>query len=372
LKTLITSQERLKQEQASMQVISQNAQKDHEFSFDGLNLDIYKEVFSPRYFNGWRTFTPKLRELIKKGEEFLEIGVGSGITSLLLAKDGVNVTATDISPSAVEDTKFNAKKNNIVLQDVFISDVYDGFCSHKKFDAIYWNAPWMETIASEKINDVLEYGLFDNGFKNIERWISQSKYYLKPHGRIYIGHADFGDYKRLEKLLETYGFEYKVVASDPSTEILDVEFYMYEAKLAEKPNKIFIAMPFSGSTFEEVIRQREAYYKQAAKYDLELLEQFIGQEEKEKFENALYDPEFIVKKDIALIDQAQILLVDLHRISVGAAFEVSYAKLKREIPVIGFGCQNDINKRHPWLNHYCDRIADTIDEALDFANQYCQ
>jgi len=369
---LLNTQQRLEQERASLKVLSDNAQKDHMISVEGLELVVYKEVFSPHFFNGWRTYTPKLRELVKKGEDLLEVGVGNGITSVLLAKDGVNVTASDISSFAVDNTKLNFKQNGLKHNGIFLSDVYDGLCQDKKFDAIYWNCPWMETIENDRIDGVLGYGLFDNGFHNTERFIKEAKYYLKPNGRLYMGHADFGDYQRLEKLLTQYGFSYEIVVSEPSVEIRDVEFYMYEAKLIAKQNNIFIAMPFTGNSFEKIVKTREHYQKITSEFGLNLLEQFIGREEKEKFEQAQYQPEFIVNKDFELLDQAHILLVDLSDKSIGACFEMSYAKSKRKIPIIGFACSDGKTKRHPWYGYYCDEIVETIEEALEITRQYCK
>ena len=48
---------------------------------------------------------------------------------------------------------------------------------------------------------------------------------------LYIRHANFGNAKKLEKLLEKYNYEYKIVVQESSTEVLDVEFFMYEARL---------------------------------------------------------------------------------------------------------------------------------------------
>ena len=371
MKTL-TYQERVEQELASLQVLEENAIADHNFSFEGLDLIIYKNVFSPSYFNGWRTFTPALRKRILPGTEFLEIGVGSGITSLLLAKDGVKVTATDMSPLAVDNTKCNAKNNNINLNKVLLSDVYDGFDKQYKFDAIYWNAPWMETIKHDKINDSLEYGLFDNNYSCLERWIKQSRYYLKPQGKLYIGHADFGDYKRLQTLLEENGYVYKVIASEKSVEIREVEFYLYEARLVEEQNKVFISMPFTGRKYEDIIETREYYTQLAKKYNLRVLEQFIGLEEKELFEEALYSPEYIVEKDIKLINEANVLIADLYTPSVGTSFEIAYAKQQRCIPVVGFGYTDGLTKRHPWYNTSCNKIVESIQEAFTFSNKYCR
>lgn len=367
----LTEQELIEQEKASLEVLRKNAEKEHCFKFEDLDITICKEVFSPYFFNGWRTFTPKLRELVKKGEKFLEIGVGTGITSLLLARDGVEVSGADINPRAVENTKLNAKKNNIHLSDIILSDVYDGFCSEKKFDVIYWNAPWMETINKKGISSNLDYGLFDNEYACIDRWIKESSQYLKPKGRLYIGHANFGDFEKLEALLDKYDYEYSIVVKETSTEILEVEFFMYEAKLKEKANKVFIAMPFTGKKYEEIVEERVAYTKKTQSYGLELLEQFIGKEEKEKFEKALYEPKYIVEKDIALINQADIMLVDLSEVSAGATFEIAHAKYKSEIPVIGFGCKDEVSKRHPWNNYNCTEIVDTLEDALGIARSYC-
>ena len=46
----------------------------------------------------------------------LEIGCGSGIISINLAKRGNQVTAVDINPKAIEATKINSRKNNVELE----------------------------------------------------------------------------------------------------------------------------------------------------------------------------------------------------------------------------------------------------------------
>ena len=50
----------------------------------------------------------------KKGS-VLEIGCGSGIVSVYLAKKGNQVTSVDINPKAVEATKFNAEQNQVKI-----------------------------------------------------------------------------------------------------------------------------------------------------------------------------------------------------------------------------------------------------------------
>jgi len=369
MKTL-SHEERVTQQDASLQVLARNEAGHHEYEVEGLKLFVHREVFSPHFFNGWSIMTPALREKIKPGARFLEIGCGTGVTSLLLARNGVKVTASDISPLAVENTRINAERNYVELEDILLSDVFEGFKSHRKFDAIYWNSPWMEIIGRNTIDNLLEYGLFDRGFKNHERLLSQAHLYLKPGGKLYLGHASFGDYPRLEAMLDRYGFGFQVVADEPSEEVLDVEFYVYECWLKDRVNQVFLAMPFTGSSFEEIVSKRLEYSAIATSHGLELLEQFIGREKKEEFESALYAPEYIVNKDIDLLNQAQVCLVDLSRASAGASIEIAYARNERNIPVIGFGCPDAKTARHPWVRFYCDEIVSGIHDAMDWAFHY--
>ena len=367
---MIEKKIKLQYEQVAKYLKSFNNDKNTEYSYEtnNLNLLICKDTFLSYYFNGWNIFTPKLRELIKEDEEFLEIGASIAISSLLLAKDGVNVTAIDTNNKMIKNILLNAEKNNINLNKVFLSDIYDGFHSEKKFNAIYWNTSLIEKLDGYKINCNLENKLSYNNYKDIDRWIKDSRKYLKPNGKLYIGHSSLGNLKKLEYLLDKYGYEYNIITRKYSSDIRGIDFLMYEAKLRERFNKVIIVMPFTGKSYEEIVEERKEYNKKVKKHKLKLLESFIGIEEKDNFEKVLYKPDFIVNKDINLINKANVMLVDLSKTSAGATFEVSYAKLKREIPIIGFGCPNELTKRHPWYNYYCDEIVNTIDDALDKAS----
>ena len=278
-----------------------------------------------------------------------------------MARDDVNVSASDISPLAVENTKINAQKNNIKLEKVLLSDVYDGFPAQYKFDAIYWNAPWMETIEHDKIDDLLGYGLFDNGYSCLERFIKQTHLYLKPNGKLYLGHADFGDYQRLESLLDKYGYEYKVLADEPSSEIRDVEFYLYEAQLKEKQNQIFISLPHTENM--DIMKNKKAdYCKLAEEYNLRILESSFNVPGK--------DFNSMVGQTLSEIDKAQVLVVDLSKDSIKTGIEIAYAHRERCIPVVGFG-DNSREPSYHWFKAYCTQLVDDIEEALKFSIEYC-
>src|ERR1700722_19105905 len=102
--------------------VSQNEKFPYEIRFGGLRVLVEKNVFSPKYFNGWKIFTlhfPKVN-----GKEILEIGCGTGITSLYLAKQGAKrVVAADVSSYAVHNTLKNVGLNGLKNIEVRKSDI---------------------------------------------------------------------------------------------------------------------------------------------------------------------------------------------------------------------------------------------------------
>ncbi len=77
---------------------------------------------------------------IRPGIRILEVGTGSGFIALHCAKAGVLVTATDISPVAVETARSNAKRNSLQI-DIVQTDLASGISG--KFDIILFNPPYI-------------------------------------------------------------------------------------------------------------------------------------------------------------------------------------------------------------------------------------
>lgn len=84
-------------------------------------------------------------------EKFLEIGCGSGIVSItfdLETKGQVDITAVDISPQAIKNTKINKNylKSNIKILE---SDLFEEI--NEKFDIIYSNPPYIKSNEIENL-----------------------------------------------------------------------------------------------------------------------------------------------------------------------------------------------------------------------------
>ena len=121
-----------------------------------------------------------------KDANVLEIGSGTGWASCALYhhnKERIrSMVACDINPDAVENTCINFKRHSIP-GDVFISDVFDGIPQEKKFDLIFWNAPFFCAPENESLTPLLM-SVADAGHQSLKRYIRDSSKYLTPGGKV--------------------------------------------------------------------------------------------------------------------------------------------------------------------------------------------
>lgn len=108
----------------------------------GKNFIVFPNVFSPKYFRDTEIFAKNIP--IKKGQDVLEIGSGTGIISIFSAFKGAKkVLAIDINPEAVKNTKENISKHKLKkVIEVRKGDVYRPLNNYEKFDIIFWNTPF--------------------------------------------------------------------------------------------------------------------------------------------------------------------------------------------------------------------------------------
>jgi methylase of polypeptide subunit release factors len=228
----------VEQNKASLEVLDANKKiGNHKITYNGITFTVKKDVFSPVLFNGWRTFTKGLVEQDLSDKSMLEIGAGSGITSLyLLLKKGLSsVYLSDISSQAVENCKLNAINLNVENKVTCkISNVFDSIEKNQKFDIIYWNCPWSPVPSDYVFEEVLEYGLFDPENVNLRKYLRGIHKHLAPNGRAFIAHADFGEIAILKSITNEEGFSIKKIISEESEENGKVIFDLFELLKNEK------------------------------------------------------------------------------------------------------------------------------------------
>lgn len=172
---------------------------------DGIQLLVLPNVFSPNYFVESVWFAKKVREIVGTSS-LLEIGPGTGIIALFVGLHGSKVTAVDINPAAVKNTKLNFQYHRIKAS-IRKGDLYEPLKKNEKFDFIFWNHPFNDW--HEPVSDVLLLAGFDTQYRALERYIAKGKNHLTKKGRLLLGTADFANLPHIRALAARYSYRLK-------------------------------------------------------------------------------------------------------------------------------------------------------------------
>lgn len=114
--------------------------KDRVFRYQNLRTNVFPGVFHPGFFFSTKILLAFLEKCDLKNKSFLELGAGSGLISVVAAKRGAIVTASDISKKAMENSSMNAQLNNVSIKQIH-SDLFENI-PHRQFDFIVINPPY--------------------------------------------------------------------------------------------------------------------------------------------------------------------------------------------------------------------------------------
>ena len=160
---------------------------------------------------------------IRKHETFIEIGVGTGVVSLLVARNAKSGVGTDINPEAVNNAELNRKRLEIKNVKFILSDVFDNV--EGAFNVIICNPPYN----AYKPKDEVEMMFWDENNKMKKKFFRQVTDHLKPNGSVYFGWGNFKDLdqKLPDKLAEKAGLKLVNKYSRDGEEDIRT-FYVYE------------------------------------------------------------------------------------------------------------------------------------------------
>jgi release factor glutamine methyltransferase len=159
---------------------------------------------------------------ITRDENFLEVGCGTGVVSISVAKRAAQGVGIDISERAVENSKHNAEAQRVTNVTFFLSNVFEKV--EGAFDVIICNPPYTK----HEIRDNIDRMFWDPEDEMKQKFFKGVGAHLKPNGRIYFGWADFADIDvdLPFKLAEANG--YKLVNTFTKPHGNDFSFYVFE------------------------------------------------------------------------------------------------------------------------------------------------
>jgi release factor glutamine methyltransferase len=128
---------------------------------------------------------------VSSGQDYLDMGCGTGFLGIHAAHFGANVVAADINPHAVECAKRNAAANDVRIE-VLLSDLFEKI--EGSFDVISFNPPYLpgEESSTSWIEKAWSGG--DEGSEVAIRFINQAWKHLNPGGSAYVILSSIGGY----------------------------------------------------------------------------------------------------------------------------------------------------------------------------------
>ena len=184
-----------------------------EFSLLGRRWELLDGVFSPTYTPVTELFSSWIPYPV--GGTFLEVGSGTGVTAVVAAQAGCRaVTALDIAPAAVENTRRNVNRHGVRDRvRVLRSDLFSALDPVEKFDVIFWNSNFAEPPADFVNSTDLHHAFFDPGYEAHRRFVAEAPGRLAERGRLLLGFTSIGNSALLTELCADVGLRLEVLRS---------------------------------------------------------------------------------------------------------------------------------------------------------------
>jgi len=163
---------------------------------------VHPEVYAPAE----DTFLLLSAVEVERGEKALEMGCGSGIISLHMAKTGALVTAVDTDERAVEATRNSASMNGLEIR-VVRSDLFEAVTD--RFDLIVFNPPYLR--GEVRGQEDLCWAGGEDGVRLTARFLDETREHLESRGRILLLISDDMEPEALGRALT--GWNVETVAS---------------------------------------------------------------------------------------------------------------------------------------------------------------
>lgn len=191
----------------------------------GKAFHVYPDTFWP--FLDSQPLVRKLR--IAPGQSVLDVGTGSGVIAVFASLGGAGrVLAVDINPAALRSARRNARQHGVDgVMEVRRSDLFEQV-GDERFDVITANLPFRNKAAP----DVVAQSQWDTGFRTNTRFFEQVGAHLKPGGRVYFAHANFGEVDEVRRLARQAGLRVRRLASSIPGEGEERQFHVFLIKPA--------------------------------------------------------------------------------------------------------------------------------------------
>ena len=181
-------------------------------SLFGFTLCVQPGVFHPKLFKTTKAFGRFLSTQALSGKRVLEMGCGSGLLSLIAARQGGKVTAVDVNPAAVSCTRFNALLNGLECEiDCAESDLFRKVSDRSGFDLIMWSPPFYPRNPSDMAERAWYSG---EGYSVIRDFANSVRQFLNTGGFVYLLLSTEVDEGTIKGIFSSAQFEFEPAYSE--------------------------------------------------------------------------------------------------------------------------------------------------------------
>lgn len=169
-------------------LLARHAKRPHVHHPDGQAIFVSPGVFDPVLTKVGAWLAGITSSLVKPGEKWLELGCGSGIVSLAMARAGAVVTAVDLDAAACRNTRMNATLHDLPVE-VLHGDLFEPVAS-RRFDGVIANLPfWPSQSGKLPLGHAFDAG---KDYALLRRFVAESTSYA-PNAYLVLSES-FADF----------------------------------------------------------------------------------------------------------------------------------------------------------------------------------
>ena len=194
--------------------------KERHYTYKGIEVSVMPGVFHPGFFYSTKFLLSHIHEKLLANKTFLELGCGTGLISIVAAKAGAIVTASDLSKTAVANTKHNAEKNGVNIH-VCHSDLLDQI--EGQFDLIVINPPYYPKDVTDETT--LAWNC-DKNFEYFKKLFKQLPGHIHATSNVIMVLTKGCDVASIFSIAKRSGFRFDLIKE--TNVLFDEKDYLYE------------------------------------------------------------------------------------------------------------------------------------------------